>query len=168
MIIAITFTSIINQTLSFIKQYYWYIQPADRKYSLEKCYLNYVSKLSNSLIQISCVHQQHSVTWNINAQINFGTIKQYSALRTSERLDKQINSITFHKRKNNFQIEILVIHQNFSPLWVNLLFVSDQSLCHRGNKVYKYDGFTFWKCLFSSKFTTISNVQLNLSLRGNI
>lgn len=168
MIIAITFTSIINQTLSFIKQYYWYIQPADRKYSLEKCYLNYVSKLSNSLIQISSVHQQHSVTWNVNAQINFGTIKQYSALRTSERLDKQINSITFHKRKNNFQIEILVIRQNFSPLWVNLLFVSDQSLCHHGKKVYKYDGFTFWKCLFSSKFTTISNVQLNLSLRGNI
>lgn len=168
MIIAITFTTIINQTLSFIKQYYWDIQPADRKYSLEKCYLNYVSKLSNSLIQISCVHQQHSVTWNINAQINFGTIKQYSALRTSERLDKQINSITFHKRKNNFQIKILVIHQNFSPLWVNLLFVSDQSLCHHGNKVYKYDGFTFWKCLFSSKFTTISNVQLNLFLRGNI
>lgn len=129
MIISITFTSIINQTLSFIKQYYWYIQPADRKYSLEKCYLNYVSKLSNGLIQISCVHQQHSITWNVNAQINFETIKQYSALRTSERLDKQINSITFHKRKNNFQIEILVIHQNFSPLWVLTYYLFQINHC---------------------------------------
>lgn len=126
MIIAITFTSIINQTLSFIKQYYWYIQPADRKYSLEKCYLNYVSKLSNSLIQISCVHQQHSVTWNVNAQINFGTIKQYSALRTSERLDKQINSITFHKRKNNFQN-----NRDISDTPKFFTFVSKPTICFR-------------------------------------
>lgn len=124
MIIAITFTTIINQTLSFIKQYYWDIQPADRKYSLEKCYLNYVSKLSNSLIQISCVHQQHSVTWNINAQINFGTIKQYSALRKSERLDKQINSITFHKRKQFSNRDISDTPKFFT-------FVSKPTICFR-------------------------------------